>query len=135
MNDTEKLDLIIREVGGLKTEMQDMKTEMQDMKTEMQDMKTEMQDMKSDIQDLKSEMKVVKTDIGKLQNSMKRVELHLENVTDNNIRLVAEGHLNLHNKLSEATKVSNFQEMLGVRVNILEEDVKLLKEAIAINPA
>ena len=121
MNDTEKLDLIIQEVGGLKTEMQDMKTEMQDMK--------------SDIRGLKSEMKVVKTNIDKLQNSMKRVELHIENVTDNNIRLVAEGHLNLHNKLSEATKVSNYEEMLGIRVNILEEDVKLLKEAIAINPA
>ena len=93
MSDTEKLDLIIREVGSLKT------------------------------------------DINNLQHSMRNMERHLENVTDQNIRFVAERHLDLKNKLSEAINVGANEKMIGIRLNILEEDVRLLKEAVAINPA
>lgn len=74
------------------------------------------------------------TDSEKLDLILKKVsgiELHLENVTDRNINIVAEGHLDLSRKLDEALKVENEKELLLIRVNYLEAEVKKIKKRLA----
>ena len=53
----------------------------------------------------------------KMDDSITDVKLHLENVTDKNIRIVAEGHLDLNRKLDEALKIQNEKEILQIRLN------------------
>ena len=60
---------------------------------DMQDMKTDIQDMKTDIRDLKSRVS--------------SIEMTLENETNRNIRIIAEGHADLSRKLDEALKVES----------------------------
>lgn len=66
-----------------------------------------------------------------LKSEVKSIQLTLENETNRNIRLIAEGHLTLERKLDESLKVNQEKELLLLRVNSLENEVRLLKECIA----
>lgn len=69
--------------------------------------------------------------IEELKSEVKSIQLTLENETNRNIRLIAEGHLTLERKLDESLKVNQEKELLLLRVNSLENEVRLLKERIA----
>ena len=59
------------------------------------------------------------------------IQLTLENETNRNIKIIAEGHLDLSRKLDDALKVDTEKEMLLIRVNRLENEVRRLKERIS----
>ena len=63
-----------------------------------------------------------------LGRMVKNTELILENETNRNIRMIAEGHLDLNRKLDSALRIENEKELLVVRVNILEGEVRRIKE-------
>lgn len=58
------------------------------------------------------------------------LQLTLENETNRNIKLIAEGHMDLNRKLDEALKIDNEKEILIMRVNTLENELRRLKERI-----
>lgn len=66
-----------------------------------------------------------------IRNEIKSIELTLENETNRNIQIIAEGHLDLVRKLDEALKVENEKEMLLLRVNHLENELRKIKERIS----
>ena len=55
----------------------------------------------------------------------------LENETNRNIKIIAEGHLDLSRKLDDDLKVDTEKEMHLIRVNRLENEVRRLKERIS----
>lgn len=107
MTDNEMLQEILAVTQSLKTDVQSLKTDMKSVKTDVQQLKADMQDTKHRITSL---------------------ELTLENETNRNIRLIAEGHLDLSRKLDQALVVENQKEMLLIRVNTLENEMRKLKE-------
>ena len=76
------------------------------------------------------ETKLILDEIGELKTEVKSIQLTLENETNRNIKIIAEGHLDLSRKLDEALMVDNEKEMLLIRVNVLENEVRKLKERI-----
>lgn len=66
----------------------------------------------------------------KLENGVTDIRLTLENETGPNIRRVAEGHMDLSRKLDEALKVENEKEMLIIRVNTLENEMRRMKDKV-----
>lgn len=54
----------------------------------------------------------------------------LENETNRNISLIAEGHLDLVRKLNDALKIENEKELLSVRVNVLENELRKVKDKL-----
>lgn len=114
------------------SDMQNMKNDMQEMKTDMQNMKTDMQNMKSDMKEMKTDMQGMKTDIQDLKGRVSSIEMTLENETNRNIRIIAEGHADLCRKLDEALKVENEKELLLVRTNIMENDIRKIKDKLEI---
>ena len=103
MTDSEKMDLILSELQGMKGEMQDMKSEMQDMKSEMREIK----------------------------RRTTSIELHIENTTDKNIQLIAENFIELTNKLNQAIPAADKNLAYEVKVNYLVSEVDKLKYEIA----
>lgn len=85
-------------------------SEMQDMKTEMQDVKTEMQEQK---------------------RHTTNIELHLENVTDKNVQLIAENFIELTNKLNQAIPAADKNLAYEVKVNYLADEVEKHKAELA----
>ena len=78
----------------------------------------------------KEMIKAIYEDMQEIKRQIRDLQITLENETNRNIRLIAEGHLDLNRKLDEALKVDNEKEMLLIRVNILENEVRRLKERI-----
>ena len=66
-----------------------------------------------------------------IEDDIKSIKLTLENEIRVNIQRVAEGHLDLSRNLHEAIKPSNEFEMLVIKVNTLESEVRELKRKIA----
>lgn len=76
------------------------------------------------------ETRMIMDAIGELKREIKSIQLTLENETNRNIKLIAEGHLDLGRKLDDALKLESEKEMLMIRVNSLENEVRKLKERI-----
>ena len=76
------------------------------------------------------ETKMILEELKKLDNKITDIQLTLENETNRNIKIIAEGHLDLSRKLDEALKVDNEKEMLLIRVNRLENELRRLKARV-----
>ncbi len=102
MTDSQKLDLILSKIQGLETGMQSLEARMQTLERDLQEVKQ------------------------KISN----IELTLENEIRVNIRRIAEGHLDISRHLNDAIRVDSEREMLVVRVNILESELRRVKERL-----
>ena len=139
MTESEKFDVILTEIKGVKSEMQDMKTEMQGMKTEMQDVRTEMQDVRTEMQDMKTHMQEMDSQLQDVDFKIRNVDqrltslvLHVENGTDKNIQLVAENFVELTKKLNEAIPVADNRIAYEVKVNYAVDELNKLKKKLKI---
>lgn len=68
--------------------------------------------------------------LNKVESKVTEVQMTLENETNKNINIIAEGHLDLSRKLDNALKVENEKEMLLLRVTRLENELRRLKAKI-----
>ncbi len=122
----------------LKTELQPIKEDIISMKKDIISMKADIAStkedvisMKADIASTKEDIIAMKADICDLQQKVSDISVHLENVTDKNIKIIAEGHTDLARKLDEALKVENEKELLLIRMSYLEDEVRKIKERLA----
>ncbi len=76
------------------------------------------------------ETKAIMDELKKLNDKITDIQLTLENETNRNIKIIAEGHLDLSRKLDEALKIDNEKEMLLIRVNRLENEIRRLKSRV-----
>ena len=87
--------------------------------------------MERDIMALtKEDLQAINSLLEPIKKEIRSIQLTLENETNRNIKIIAEGHLDLSRKLDDALKVENEKEMLLIRVNILENELRQVKERI-----
>lgn len=79
---------------------------------------------------MSEETKIIMEELKKLSNKITDIQLTLENETNRNIQIIAEGHLDLSRKLDDALKVENEKEMLLIRVNRPESEIRRIKQRI-----
>lgn len=120
-------EVIRRELRPFRSEMT---TEMSSFKGEITE---EMKSFKSEISDdMESFKHEVYDMIEPLRRDVKEVQLTLENETNKNICIIAEGHLDLNRKLDEALKIREESELLHIRVTNLEGEVRRIKDRIEV---
>lgn len=73
------------------------------------------------------EAKLVLEELKAIRRDIQDIQITLEHETNRNIRLIAEGHMNLERKLDEALKINNEKEMLLIRVNSMENEIRRIK--------
>ena len=76
------------------------------------------------------ETKLILEKLTEMDRKITDIQLTLENETNRNIKIIAEGHLDLGRKLDEALKVENEKELLMLRVNRIENELRRLKDRI-----
>ena len=127
MNDT-KIDAMLETLQTITKDITDMKKEMTDVKRDMIDMKKDMTDMKKDMTDMKKDMTDMKKDILGLKEETKDIRLHIENVTDKNISLLADSHCKLFQRLNENNQALSNQLAYQIKVNYLISDMEKVKQ-------
>lgn len=123
MSENEKLDLILRELGGIKEDVSSIKVEMQTVKEDLEVLKGEVKELKEDV-------RILKEDVQSLNERVTTIEITLENETNRNIQLIAEGHMNLDRKLDEALKELHPNTMYHLKVNHLDGEVTKMKRVL-----
>lgn len=111
-------------------DIQMIKEEIHTLKKDTTELKGDIQILKQDVQILKHETQELKQDVQDLKNRVTSIEITLENETNRGIKVIAEGHLNLDRKLSEASKVENEKELLLLRVSHLENEMRKVKDRL-----
>ena len=146
---TEETRLILDEIAGVRTELKDeiagVRTELKDeiagVRTELKDeiagVKTELKDEIAGVRtELKDEINELRTTFDKrfenIEKSMDTTRFILENEIRDNIRLVAEGHLDLYRKMEEVAKTNNEKEIMFMRLKYLESEVRVIKDKFGI---
>ncbi len=126
---TEETKMILEEIISIRNGMSSME---KSLKNEITSIRTNMSGMEKS---LKSEVISIRTDMSSMEKSLKNettsIQLTLENEITPNIKAVAEAHLDLTRKLDEALKVEQEREMLLIRMNILENEMRKVKERLA----
>ena len=69
--------------------------------------------------------------LDKLENDVADIKLTLENEIKTSIVRVAEGHFDLLRKLSEATRIDDENEMIAIRVSMLETEMRRLRQQLS----
>ncbi|MBP3877755.1 MAG: hypothetical protein J6E44_07360 [Lachnospiraceae bacterium] len=91
--------------------------------------------LEEEVAALKADMQDVKARVDRLEMKVASIEMTLENVTNRNIQIVAEGHFDLKRKMEDVLKVEDEKERLLVRVNFMEDDIRKIKEFYAAGAA
>lgn len=112
--------------------MKPIKEELQDVKGEIRELKEQVQGVEGEVRELKERVQGVEGKARELEGHVQGIRLTLENETNKNINIIAEGHLNLSRKLDEALKVENEKEVLLIRINRLENGYRTLKEQVEV---
>lgn len=131
-----------KDINVLKQDAGILKQDVKSLKEEVGILKQDVSCLKEDVKDLQQRMIIVegKTDnlqftVNEMQSELaetKREILSLrttiENITNRNIRIIAEGHLDLENKLDRSIKAGSETEIMQVRVNMIEDEMRTLKK-------
>ena len=96
----------------------------------MRSLQGDVQTLKGDVQTLKGDVQTLKEDVQMLKDRVTNIEITLENETNRNIQLIAEGHLNLDRKLDEALKELQPNTMYHLKVNHLDGEVTKMKRML-----
>jgi chromosome segregation ATPase len=117
MNDSEKLDLILSKLESHDTKFNSIEHRLDNIEHRLETHDTKLDN--------------IEHRLGTHDTKFNDIKLHLENVTDNNIKIVAEGHLDLNRKLDEALKVETEKELLLIRMNYLESELEEVKKRLS----
>ena len=99
------------------------------LKEDVKILKEDVKVLNEDVKVLKEEMIEVKEDIRVLKVQVRDIQLTLENVIGPNICRIAEAHLDLSRKLDEALKIRERDEIMFLRLNNLENEIRKMKQA------
>ena len=127
MTTEEMLVSLVENVKNINSTLNNMNKQFDDINNQIAEMKTDIQNVKDETKQI-SEMK---TDIQKMKNEIREISLTLENETNRNIKIIAEGHFDLSRKLDKALTVENEKEMALIRINMMESEIRRIKVKLA----
>ncbi len=131
----------------LKTDVTELKADVTELKSDVTELKSDVTELKSDVTELKSNVSVLngkvydldlslcnlQTDVKTLSRDVTLLKMTLENETNRNIQIVAEGHLDLYRKMVQATSTAqnaeSLIEMHSIRLNRHDNQIAALKMA------
>lgn len=130
MTDQEFLKEIYEGMHKLQNVVERVESEVASMKNDVVSLKSDVISLKSDVIRVENKVIRVENEVISSKKDINSIQLTLENVTNKNINIIAEAHSDLSRKLDEAVKIDSEKELLLIRVNILENEVRKLKETV-----
>ncbi|NLO09040.1 MAG: hypothetical protein GX129_04120 [Clostridiales bacterium] len=76
--------------------------------------------------------KIILDRLDELDSKITDIQLTVENVINKSIQIIAEGHLDLSRKLDASLKSENEKEMLLIRVNHIEDELRKVKRRVEL---
>ena len=132
MTDSQKLDLLLDEIRAVETrlegKMEEVKT---DLRGEIRNIDEKVTTLDERVTALDEKVMTLDERVTNIEGDNRSIRFLLENEICVNIQRIAEGHLDLARNLKEAQKPSQELEVLTIKVNTLEREVKEIKRKIS----
>ncbi len=112
-------------IAGIENKISGIENKISGIENKISDMESTISSMENKISDMDEKM-------SKMQDDILNIQLTLENETNRNIKIIAEGHLDLSRKYNEASTIKAEEELALIRLNTLSEDVRKIKAKLAI---
>ena len=116
MTDSEKLDLLLEKVGNLDEKVSNLDEKVNDLDKKVSNLDEKVNDLNEKVNGIEKEVA--------------RVKMTLENETNRNIMIIAEGHLDLSRKLNECIRISSDikarQEIQDIFISVHDNKLKAL---------
>ncbi len=125
-----KVDALSEGMAGLKSDVSELKADVGTLKSDVNELKADVGMLKSDISGLKNETSLLRKNDERQEQQLNGIQITLETIIKRDIQIIAEGHLDLSRKLTEALKVEDSREMLRIQVNRMAYDISEIKERI-----
>ena len=117
MTDRQILEAVLTEVRGLGSRMDGFESRMDKFESRMDKFESQMNRMEESQKRFEEETR----------NNFADIKLHLENITDRNISILAENHLNLINKMDVSATWMNRIMINEVKMNALTDQFARLQ--------
>ena len=121
----------LQAIADLLQPIQAIQEDIQELKQRTTAIEVAVQKLDQRTTELNQRTTEIESTVQELKRRTTNIELTLENETNRNIRIIAEGHRDLSRKLDDALKVESEKELLLIRVNILEGELRKVKERLA----
>ena len=131
MQDSEKLDLILKMVHTIDEKVSDLDAKVDNLETKVDNLENKVDNLETKVDDLDDRVERLESETREIRQKVTKMDLIMENELRVNIQRVAEGHLDLSRNLHEAMKPNNEIEMLAIKVRMLETDVRELKDKVS----
>lgn len=133
MNEKEILELLLSKMTNVEKKVDNMENKISKIEHNMEDkiskIEHSMEDKISKMEhNMNSQFDNLQNQIDVIASEVMNVKTTLENETNKNMRVIAEGHENLNYKLDKAVQYSNKMEIMEIRINRLESEVEKLKK-------
>ncbi|HIV90244.1 MAG TPA: hypothetical protein H9744_00950 [Candidatus Eisenbergiella stercoravium] len=125
-------NLILQKLDGMdkRFDAMDVRLDGMDKRFDAMDARLDGMDKRFDAMD--ERLDIMDEKIDAMNTELRYVRVRLENEIAENIKRVAEGHMDLSRNLHEAMKPQTEIEMLVIRVNSLETKVRDLQHKVSI---
>ena len=126
-----KLEPVMQKLTGLEDKMTGVEDKMSGLENRISGLEDRTSGIEGKAAGLEEKVSAIQKITAETKNELTEVKLHIENVTDKNITLLAENYCNLVNKLDENNKVTDVQLAYQINVNFLIDDMEKMKKEIA----
>ena len=131
VTDREILEAVLAEVRGLGTRMDGLESRMDGLDSRMDGLDSRMNGLDARMDGLDSRMERMEKRQERFEEETRDnfadLRLHLENITDRNLSILAENHLNLINKMDVSDTWMNRIMINEVKINTLADQVNRLQ--------
>ena len=124
VTDREILEAVLAEVRGLGTRMDGLESRMAGLDARMDGLDARMDGLDSRMERMEKRQEQFEEET---RDNFADLRLHLENITDRNISILAENHLNLINKMDVSATWMNRIMINEVKMNALADQVNRLQ--------
>ena len=118
-------------MSGLENRMTGVEGKMSDLESRILGLEDKTSGIEGKVTGLEEKVSAIQKISAETQKELTEVKMHIENVTDKNITLLAENYCNLVNKLDENNKVTDVQLAYQIKVNFLIVVMEKMKKEIA----
>lgn len=113
----------------LNSEIKEVKSGQSELREEVRVIRVNQEELSANQEKLSESQDKLRVSQEKIENEVRGIQLIIENEIRPNIKIIAEGHLDLNRKLNHIMETENHNEMLGIRLNVLEGEFKRLQDA------
>ena len=132
MTDNEKLDLILSKMAGIEQSITGLEQSVMGIKQNVTGIEQSVVGLEQSVTGIEQRIEELEAGFEQkleiIDQRLTRLESHIENVTDKNIRIVAEGHVDLNRKLNEVIHVTSdikaYHELQNILVSDHEDRLK-----------